>query len=284
MLKLADTSLILIKPSPSNVKSLDLIKNDSYLLGYFQLDDPFDYHSVDCKFHLLSNKRFHRSRVLLCLQLFEPLDIHLWSVFNIFHNVVSLHLSLPWRKTYLLQNECKCKWKNPLSWFDLIHIIFVLIKIDAWTSLGFNASHSHIPLDFFNTICKPWRTCEKWVYWKLHAPLLQVSNEILIEKGIFQTFWKDDCCPILLFFDFEISNFATLIPHNSYNIMYLKYGFCNKSFRKDEPLNSWTFFQHICPHFWEGLLGAIANPPKREDKYVEKVFNWSEVHLSELTF
>ena len=27
-----------------------------------------------------------------------------------------------------------------------------------------------------------------------------------------------------------------------------------------------------------------ANRPKSEDKYVEKVFNWSEVHLSEMTF
>ena len=32
-----------------------------------------------------------------------------------------------------------------------------------------------------------------------------------------------------------------------------------------------------------GLLGAITNPPKSDDKYVEKVFNWSEVHLSEMT-
>ena len=76
-------------------KSLDLTKNNSYFLGYFQLDDPFDYHSLDCKFHLLSNKGFHRSRVLLCLQLCEPLDLHLWSGLNIFHNNVSLHLSLP---------------------------------------------------------------------------------------------------------------------------------------------------------------------------------------------
>ena len=37
------------------------------------------------------------------------------------------------------------------------------------------------------------------------------------------------------------------------------------------------------PHFWVSLLGAIANPPKSEDKYVEKVFNWSEVYLSEMT-
>ena len=43
------------------------------------------------------------------------------------------------------------------------------------------------------------------------------------------------------------------------------------------------FFQHFCPHFWVGLLGAIANPPKGEDKHVEKVFNWSEVHLYEMT-
>ena len=28
-----------------------------------------------------------------------------------------------------------------------------------------------------------------------------------------------------------------------------------------------------------GLLGAIANPPKGEDKHVEKVFNWSEVYM-----
>ena len=32
-----------------------------------------------------------------------------------------------------------------------------------------------------------------------------------------------------------------------------------------------------------GLLGAIAKPSKSEDKYVGKVLNWSEVHLSEMT-
>ena len=38
-------------------------------------------------------------------------------------------------------------------------------------------------------------------------------------------------------------------------------------------MNLWPvehFFQHICHHFWVGLLGAIANPPKSEDKYVQK--------------
>ena len=63
----------------------------------------------------------------------------------------------------------------------------------------------------------------------------------------------------------------------------LKYGFCNKSFRKDEPLTSWTLLQHICPHFWAWLLLYSEITPKSEDKYVVKVFNWSDVHLSEMT-
>ena len=64
---------------------------------------------------------------------------------------------------------------------------------------------------------------------------------------------------------------------------FLKYGFCNKSFRKDAPLTSWTLLQHICPHFWAWLLLYSAITPKSEDKYVVKVFNWSEFHLSEMT-
>ena len=39
-------------------------------------------------------------------------------------------------------------------------------------------------------------------------------------------------------------------------------------------LTSWTLLQHIC---------TIAITPKSEDKYFVKVFNWSEVHLSEMT-
>ena len=42
-----------------------------------------------------------------------------------------------------------------------------------------------------------------------------------------------------------------------------------------EKMNLWPveqFFQHICHHFWVGLLGAIANPPKSDDKYVKKSF------------
>ena len=36
----------------------------------------------------------------------------------------------------------------------------------------------------------------------------------------------------------------------------LKYGFCNKSFRKDETLTSWTLWKHICPHFRAWLLSV----------------------------
>ena len=59
--------------------------------------------------------------------------------------------------------------------------------------------------------------------------------------------------------------------------------FVTKSFRKDETLTSWTLSQHICPHFWAWLLLYSAITPKSEDKYVVKVFYWSEVHLFEMT-
>ena len=59
--------------------------------------------------------------------------------------------------------------------------------------------------------------------------------------------------------------------------------FVTKSFRKDETLTSWILLQHICPHFWAWLLLYSAITPKSEDKYVVKVFNSSEFHLSEMT-
>ena len=48
-------------------------------------------------------------------------------------------------------------------------------------------------------------------------------------------------------------------------------------------MNLWPvehFFEHICPHFKERLL---LHPPKSDDIYAKKVFNWSKVHLSEVT-
>ena len=59
--------------------------------------------------------------------------------------------------------------------------------------------------------------------------------------------------------------------------------FVTKSFRKDETLTSWPLLQHIFPHFWAWLLLYSAITPKIENKYVLKVFNWSEFHLSEMT-
>ena len=41
--------------------------------------------------------------------------------------------------------------------------------------------------------------------------------------------------------------------------------------------------EHIFPHFWAWLLLYSAITPKNEGKYVVKVFNWSEVHLSKMT-
>ena len=43
--------------------------------------------------------------------------------------------------------------------------------------------------------------------------------------------------------------------------------FVTKSFQEDETLTGWT----------------LQLAPKSEDKYVVKLFNWSEFHLSETT-
>ena len=68
----------------------------------------------------------------------------------------------------------------------------------------------------------------------------------------------------------------------------LKYGFCKKSLRKDEPLTSWTLFWA----YLSSLLGGCNSKPtggnsKPTQKWwricSKKVFNRSEVHLSEVT-
>ena len=71
----------------------------------------------------------------------------------------------------------------------------------------------------------------------------------------------------------KLSSIATL-KHFYKKLRELKYGFCNKSFWKEEPLTSWTLLQHICLHFWTWLLLYSVIKPKSENKYVVKVFNW----------
>ena len=70
-------------------------------------------------------------------------------------------------------------------------------------------------------------------------------------------------------------------------VVHLKYEFYKKSLRKDEPLTSWTLFEHICHYFWVGLLVLVRvqqqTHPKVITNMLKKVFNWSEVHLSEVT-
>ena len=60
-------------------------------------------------------------------------------------------------------------------------------------------------------------------------------------------------------------------------------------------MNLWPvepFFEHICHLFWVSLLlhslllhplGVTATHPKVMTNMLKKVFNWSEVHLSEVT-
>ena len=55
-------------------------------------------------------------------------------------------------------------------------------------------------------------------------------------------------------------------------------------------MNFWPvehFFEHICHHFWMGLLfhqhPQQQTHPKLMTNMIKKVFNWSEVHLSKVT-
>ena len=46
----------------------------------------------------------------------------------------------------------------------------------------------------------------------------------------------------------------------------------------------WKFLDHFCHHFWVGLLLlCCCTHPKVMKNTLKKVFNWSEVHLSEVT-
>ena len=38
-----------------------------------------------------------------------------------------------------------------------------------------------------------------------------VFEDLWFKRAIFQTFWKDDCCPKSLFFELETSNFGYLL-------------------------------------------------------------------------
>ena len=56
----------------------------------------------------------------------------------------------------------------------------------------------------------------------------------------------------------------------------LKYGFCNKSFRKDEPLTSWTLFS---TYLSSKLDFPLSKRLERENlilmiNMLKKVFNW----------
>jgi hypothetical protein len=55
------------------------------------------------------------------------------------------------------------------------------------------------------------------------------------------------------------------------------------NFGKMNPWPVEDFFDHICHHFWLGLLLHLLHSPKSDDKYAQKELNWSEVHLSDVT-
>ena len=82
-------------------------------------------------------------------------------------------------------------------------------------------------------------------------------SQLLTPKGSFEDahITQQKKPPKVTFNDYVDTFFSPFWPPTS---LPLKCGFCNKSFRKDEPLTSWTPFQHIGHHLWVGLLLVTA--------------------------
>ena len=59
-----------------------------------------------------------------------------------------------------------------------------------------------------------------------------------------------------------------------YLSMSLKYGFCNKSFQKDEPLTSWTLFSTHLSSLLVGFAGCNSKPNQK----------WWQIHMLEKVF
>ena len=163
------------------------------------------------------------------------------------------------------------------------------------SNLGFQIAR---PLNFFKSQFHLWCPARLinfccWAKLRAMKPLLQLSlATALLETRRPHILFKvmrvgsDTFCDPLIQ---KIPNFPPLwqgckATENVYHRGgLLKYGFCKKSLQKNETLTSWTLLLHFCPHFWAWLLLYSAITPKSENKYVVKVFNWSEVHLSEMT-
>ena len=168
------------------------------------------------------------------------------------------------------------------------------LTYDLLLSLNTKWNLNSIITRLLNKTCRPWFKSSKDIYQNLISSSCLWVSKIPFFKLQFLWFLLDKTAEKtneinqttmyhggLKLYQSLLITFLKLISKTLKAV--LKYGFCNKSFRKDEPLTSWTLLQHICPHFWAWLLNTIAITPKSEDKYVEKVFNWSEVHFSEMT-
>ena len=131
--------------------------------------------------------------------------------------------------------------------------------------------------DFLNTYCKMIYTIGCFV-----SEVLQIDTSKL--PGLTKFWQPHDFLALLEVF----WQFVDLIRklHKWYpffpvivNYFTTQYGFCNKTFKKDEPLWPVKYFYNI--FVLTELYSAITL--KSEHKCVVKVFNWSEVHLSEMT-
>ena len=102
------------------------------------------------------------------------------------------------------------------------------------------------------------------VWWFLSMLYCKYGNSL---RGIY---WQIKKYVVVLskspyIYDFIVNPSSTYSRNMDSSILAIaqKYGFCIKSFRKDEPLTSWSLLQYICPHFWAWLLLYSAITPVR---------------------
>ena len=120
---------------------------------YFQLDNTHICGYFDCNGCLLSNEWLDRRLLLLLLHLWVFMGYNIWSVFNIFYNGVSLHLSLSQGQTITLANHPK---GNSL-WY-IINLTTISVEPKILTESGLlklktcSLYHENLLLQKFNGI------------------------------------------------------------------------------------------------------------------------------------
>ena len=118
-------------------------------------------------------------------------------------------------ESYYFHGKFSISKESNAPWLELLWLtisIFVILSIVSrfpLTEVKEIQRHncSQFPLGRKNLIIQ----IRSWITTTFWPPLTSFGLVEDFERAIFQTFWKDDCCPDFLFFEIEISNFGYLL-------------------------------------------------------------------------